>query len=202
MSNWSPQLFVFIDESGNFDFSNKGTRHFVLGAVVTTEPAVSAGQLIRLRYQLLTDGLDQKYFHASEDRQFVRDKVFEVVAQLSQIRFCAASTDKSELGEHQQSASVLYSIAGGSLIARVMEICLELGKPELVLIFDKALRASEEKALLKAIKPALKLAGIRYKVYFQNVKFDSNGQIADYVAWANYVALERKEFRPLQALNK
>lgn len=107
-----------------------------------------------------------------------------------------------ELGEHQQSASVLYSIAGGSLIARVMEICLELGKPELVLIFDKALRASEEKALLKAIKPALKLAGIRYKVYFQNVKFDSNGQIADYVAWANYVALERKEFRPLQALNK
>jgi hypothetical protein len=202
MSNWSPQLFVFIDESGNFDFSNKGTRHFVLGAVVTTEPAVSAGQLIRLRYQLLTDGLDQKYFHASEDRQFVRDKVFEVVAQLSQIRFCATSTDKSELGEHQQSASVLYSIAGGSLIARVMEICLELGKPELVLIFDKALRASEEKALLKAIKPALKLAGIRYKVYFQNVKFDSNGQIADYVAWANYVALERKEFRPLQALNK
>lgn len=35
-------LFVFVDESGNLDFSPSGTNHYVLAAVATTNPLISA----------------------------------------------------------------------------------------------------------------------------------------------------------------
>jgi hypothetical protein len=35
-------LFIFIDESGNFDFSDKGTDHFVMACVATLSPLDSA----------------------------------------------------------------------------------------------------------------------------------------------------------------
>lgn len=31
-------LYLFIDESGNFDFSPKGTKYFVLTALATFDP--------------------------------------------------------------------------------------------------------------------------------------------------------------------
>ena len=42
-------LFVFVDESGNFDFSALGTRHFVMSAVAATAPLESASILHNLR---------------------------------------------------------------------------------------------------------------------------------------------------------
>jgi hypothetical protein len=41
-----------------------------------------------------------------------------------------------------------------------------------------------------------------YRIYFQSVNYDFNGQVADYVSWSHYVALERAEMRPLEALPK
>lgn len=32
-------LFIFVDESGNFDFSPKGTKFFVLSCLSTFKPA-------------------------------------------------------------------------------------------------------------------------------------------------------------------
>jgi hypothetical protein len=46
-------LFIFIDESGNFDFSDKGTDHFVMACVATLSPLDSARALDELIYQLL-----------------------------------------------------------------------------------------------------------------------------------------------------
>lgn len=49
-------LFVFIDESGNFDFLEKGTRHFVMAGVAALAPLDSAAEMQALRYQLLAEG--------------------------------------------------------------------------------------------------------------------------------------------------
>jgi hypothetical protein len=70
-------LFVFIDESGNFDFSEKGTRHFVMAGVAALAPLDSAAEMQALRYQLLAEGVDASSFHAAEDRQYIRDRVFD-----------------------------------------------------------------------------------------------------------------------------
>lgn len=75
-----PGLFIFLDESGNFDFSPKGTKHFVLTALSTTDPEDMAPELYRLKHELILTGQDIEYFHATEDRQVVRDRVFEILA--------------------------------------------------------------------------------------------------------------------------
>ena len=74
MTDQKLPFYIFIDESGNFDFTSKGTKHFVLGAYATFQPAESALSLLRLKYELLNKGVDNPEFHASYDKQAVRDR--------------------------------------------------------------------------------------------------------------------------------
>jgi len=73
-------LFIFIDESGNFDFSSGGTKYFILTAVSTIKPLNGREKLLEYRYQLLSEKTDQEYFHATEDKQTVRDGVYSLVS--------------------------------------------------------------------------------------------------------------------------
>lgn len=77
-------VYVFADETGNFDFSrrNGASRYFGVGTVVLRDeqPAALSAELGQLRRQLAwrKQGLDS-YFHATEDTQEVRDEVFRVI---------------------------------------------------------------------------------------------------------------------------
>gem|GEM_PF-3209631 len=73
-------LFVFLDEGGNFDFSKNGTQYFTITSVATTRPFTFATPLIDIRCSLLETGIGLEYFHASEDKQPVRDQVFNVIS--------------------------------------------------------------------------------------------------------------------------
>ncbi len=75
-------LYIFIDESGNFDFTPKGTKHYVVNAFTTFQPVSQREELVRYRYELLREGYDQEFFHAAEDQQFVRDEVFRLLGRL------------------------------------------------------------------------------------------------------------------------
>lgn len=81
--------YVFVDEAGNFDFSLKDTMYFLLTSV--TMDSCDVGQeLAQLRRDLVRGGTDlYQGFHASEDRQVVRDAVFDL---LSRHEFRIAST--------------------------------------------------------------------------------------------------------------
>ena len=69
-----------------------------------------------------------------------------------------------------------------------------------VVIFDKALRSRDERAFLSRAKDLFSRYKRPFHIYFHNVSQDFNGQIADYIAWSHYVALERNEIRPLTVL--
>jgi len=60
-------LFIFIDESGNFDFSSKGTKYFILSAVSTLNP-LGKERLEEIKYDLMKNGTNLEYFHATEDK--------------------------------------------------------------------------------------------------------------------------------------
>lgn len=77
--------FLFIDESGDFNFTDSGTKHFVMAGVLTKNPLKSARPLQDLRYQLLAKGINLSSFHAAPDLQIVRDLVFNEIAQMSDI---------------------------------------------------------------------------------------------------------------------
>ena len=74
--------YVFADEAGNFDFSNKtgASEYFVLATVTAASTAVG-DELLALRRSLAWDGVAlESNFHATEDSQAVRDRVFRLLA--------------------------------------------------------------------------------------------------------------------------
>ena len=195
-------IYVFIDESGNFDFSSSGTGHFLMAAVIARDPIESSGALQRLKYELLTEGIDEPFFHASEDKQEVRDRVFSVINGIQSLSAHVIYVDKHRAAPALQNTQRIYSLFGQAIAKYLLLALPQEHYNQVIIVFDKALPNREQNAFLGQVKPALQKLGRPYRIYFQSVKFDFNGQIADYIAWAHYVSLERNEQRPLAAINR
>lgn len=46
-------LFIFIDESGNLDFTKNGSKYYLFPAVTTTKPLDNRVLLHELRYKIV-----------------------------------------------------------------------------------------------------------------------------------------------------
>lgn len=84
MSDRLPRLEVWGDESGNLDFDPAtGSKYFLVSTMTVADSRLTAG-LLDLRRELdrrgfvLPDG-----FHATDDRQAVRDEVFRLLTQVA-----------------------------------------------------------------------------------------------------------------------
>jgi hypothetical protein len=193
-------LYLFIDESGNFDFSEKGTNHLVMSVFFTSKPEVSSYRLARLKYLMLAQGINIANFHASFDLQAIRNSVFKELANLRNVGAHSFWLSKSDQRLDSHEASLIYGLLGEAISAQLIGSIMVANISTVILVFDKALHAKDERAVRAKLKPLLVKTKIPFHIYFHNVSKDFNGQVADYVAWAQYVALERQEFRPLQAL--
>lgn len=77
----SGTLNVFIDESGTFDFTAKGSKYFILTAVSARDCSSIFNDYFAMKHGMATAGLDiGDEFHATEDRQTVRDQVYEMLS--------------------------------------------------------------------------------------------------------------------------
>jgi hypothetical protein len=193
-------LFVFIDESGNFDFSNLGTAHFVMASVMATLPLESASRLNALKYELLTEGVDVSDFHASEDKQSIRDRVFPIIDSLEGVRVHVIFGDKHFLPPNLQSPEGLYGLFGKAIVKFAFRSYSVDSFSQVVIVFDQALSKKKQGAFMAAVKPELKAIRKPFRIYFHQMKTDANGQIADYICWAKFVELERNEMRPWSAI--
>ncbi len=73
--------YIYADESGDFKFSNhhRVSRYFILTTVLIDDHNIELAML-DLRRELVWNGTKlPREFHATEDSQLVRDKVFEVL---------------------------------------------------------------------------------------------------------------------------
>ncbi|WP_314324189.1 DUF3800 domain-containing protein [Paenarthrobacter ilicis] len=193
-------LYVFVDESGNFDFTNKGTDHFVISAVFTDDPCRSAAALQTLKYDLLASRSDQLEFHATENSRGTRARVTQVIRELSQcIRVHSIYADKHYAHRSLHSPVAMLSLFGKAL-ARWVAVAVGGNHDQVVLVFDSVLTGKQRDAFMKAVKPALKALEKPFHVAFHPVKSDLNGQIADYFAWSVFRSLEAKDPLPLEAL--
>lgn len=197
----SNSLFIFLDESGNLDFSNKGTAYYVLSAITAIEPLDSSKKLQTLKYDLLHASEDVEYFHTSEDKQMIRDKVFGIINDLENIQINYIYADKHFAHPKYHDKANFYGLLGKTLLKYLLADRTVKQYDKVIIVFDKALAKREQNRFLKVVKPELKTSGVPYAIYFHRTLSDFNGQIADYAAWAKYVSLERDEQRPLGALS-
>lgn len=194
-------LHVYLDESGNLDFSERGTNYFLLSAVITTNPLVSSSVLQSLKYKLLESVNNVEFFHASPDKQATRNEVFLAINALNNISISYLHADKRTVSKNLHKAEAFYALIGKTLVTYIFRGLAKSGFDQIIVIFDKTLTHKQERGFLGITKPALKATGISYKIYFHRTIADFNAQIADYTAWAKYVSLERNELRPLSSLS-
>lgn len=193
-------LFIYLDESGNFDFSESGTKHLVMSAICTVNPSENLRVLGGLKYELLSSGINIPNFHASEDVQHVRNLVFGNLMNLSissAKTFWIRKDDPrcSQLNPLQVYRSFGYAFAKWALSQKE-----KINAERVILVFDRVLSSKERSIFRSSTKGLFASFDGVYFVFFHNVYKDFNGQVADYLAWAHYVDLERNEKRPLKAL--
>ena len=204
-------LFLFLDESGNLDFSSNGTRYWSLTSFCTFHPSEGKQELLDLLYTLADNGSGQEYFHATEDRQAVRDEVFRLIGGLArdyEIHSVLAEKRKASPSLYRKQArrkgqvvlekdyTGIYGVVCKALLRYVFR-CPRFEKAEKVVvvlssIFDKKKHESIEKALVTELSGHAK---IPFHIYFRQNKSDLNCQLADYCGWAIYRKWESQDER-------
>jgi len=211
-------LYIFIDESGNFDFRPEGTKFFALTAISTLTPLNSRKCFAELRYNLLRDDVDQEFFHATEDLQIVRDKVFDNIEKLDDFQIdsvmaqknkanpslylnynlCASKKGKGNTIKPVHSEEKFYHKISQILLQYIFQRHQKIEIDKIVVVLGSVFTNNKRGYVLKSLKQYLKLKFKKpFHIYFHNTACDINCQIADYCGWAIFVNKERNESRPL-----
>lgn len=191
-------LYVFLDESGNFDFSRNGTRYLVFGAVSCRRPLELCGSLNRLKFDLAEEDHYLEYFHASDDRQTVRDRVFEQIANsIHTLRADSLIVEKAKTPPSLRPIKSFYPRMVGRLLRHVLEEEAQCdGK---VIVYTDAIPVKKKRrAVEKATKTTLANVlpqQIPYVVLHHDSKSNPYLQVADYVNWAIYRKWDRGDSR-------
>jgi hypothetical protein len=105
-------IYLFADEAGNFDFSRKrdASIYFILCTLTCADPSFGHS-LLELRRTLAWEGLTvDRHFHATEDKQSVRDRVYGLIANLD-VRIDATILEKPKAQDHLRNETALYRMA-------------------------------------------------------------------------------------------
>lgn len=183
-------LYLFLDEGGNLDFSPSGTRFFTLTCLTKQRPFEAYKSLCELKYDLVEQGIAIDRFHATEDRQQVRNKVFDIIqANLEGIRVDSIIVEKRKTGPSLQKVERFYPRMMSYLLRYVLR-GHNLGVFKEVLLFTDSLPVKKkEEAIKKGIKENLSPilpSSVKYRIYHHDSKSNFDLQIVDYFNWAIY----------------
>ena len=205
-------LFLFIDESGNFDFSSRGTKYFVLTGMSTFIPVEERSKLLELRYRLLKDGVDQEYFHATEDKQSVRNDVFKLIVSLKdnlEVHSVIAQKNKANPVLYKENyikkGKKINRVVGAEFYERNCRTLLQYvfrgyadkNINKIIVVLGAIFTKDKQSYILKTLKKYLKENfSLPFEIYFHQSQADLNSQLADYFGWSIYIKYERNEERP------
>lgn len=180
--------FVFADEAGNFDFSLKpsASRFFVV-TTITLDTCAVGERLHDLRRDLARQGvrLDADQFHATSDRQAIRDQVFGVIANEA-LRIDAIILEKRKAFPRIASSETrFYQTAWYQHMKYVAPRIARAGDDLLVVsasINTGAKRASFHKAVTNVLGQVSPTTSVQVACW--SSASEPCLQVADYCAWA------------------
>lgn len=184
------RVHVFSDEAGNFDFKAApgATRYFILGTVTIRDLQLGT-QLQDLRRELAWQGVGlESSFHATEDKQFVRDQVFGLLAS-ADFRFDSIILEKRKTIPSRQNQEAIYKLAwflhfkylGPQIVGKSDDLLVVAAT-----IGTKKRRRAIRLGIEDVVNQSVPLN--RWEVAFWPSESDPCLQVADYCTWA----LQRK----------
>jgi hypothetical protein len=183
---------LFLDEAGNFDFSDKGTPFLMVCATLLEISSARAGDLSCLRYELNSQGHDIESFHASANTPYVRNAFYRRLKAVGNgCQVFAIVLDKSSFSKPPEDLSLVY--------VDLFRWVLALSQPssgDCAVYADKVPLQRSRKAIMKAVRQS---AGQR-SVHFHSSASSLELQIADYHTWAVWRRLVSQDHLPIEAL--
>lgn len=207
-------LYVFIDESGDFNFTKNGSKFYIINAVITQDPTEGTELLSLLKYRLLTYEIypeitDEIYrethlangFHCTYDKQLIRDEVFKIISGLEGLKVNTLVIRKNRTNPSIRTPEVFYSKMSGFLINYIQST---YNYSKLCILFNGLPTERQKQALKKGIKTELAQREIdkEYSIFFPNSSTDRYLDIADYICWAIARKWERNDNRSYEIIKK
>jgi hypothetical protein len=178
------RIYLFVDEAGNLDFSPRGSRYFILTSVAIDDCSIEK-DILELRRRLAWEGLDiNRAFHASSDRQVVRDEVFKVIGKHN-LRIDATVFEKAKARPHLHHIDRFYE--------RTWYLHMKHLAPRATIVHDEMLVIGASFGTLKKqVALTTEVDGVIKQVWKEGhartvcwpAATDPCLQIADYCCWA------------------
>ncbi len=190
-------VHLFFDESGNLDFSPNGTKYYIFGALTTREPSALTRPLSELKYELLSQGIEIEAFHATEDRQAVRDRVFEIIARIGGFEFDSVIIEKRKAHPNLHDEVRFYPQFANYLLRYVFNRYRDPTE-RIVIVTDRLPMARKRQAVEKAFRTYIRqnLGERPFTILHHSAAGHSCLQAADYCTWALYKKWHSNELRP------
>lgn len=201
-------LYIFIDESGNYDFSDSGTEFLVISAISTLNPIAGIVEADQLRHEINCspaeydcDGIE--YFHAAEDKQKVRDAYLNVV--VSNFEFIAdiLYVKKRKTYPTIQSMAALITKMIPCLFDYIINNPNHKNIDKFIIYTDKLSSSKQKRMLEKSLKSAIRSrvgTAIPFEIHHVASSSQAYLQAVDYACWAAQRRLERNDRRSYELL--
>ena len=193
------RVHIFADEAGNFDFSRKrgASRFFILTTVAFPGGHDALATDLRvLRFKLAWAGVDlRREFHATEDPQHVRDRVFDVLRD-HDFRVDATILEKPKARPGIRSSEDRFYRTAWLFHLRNVLPSLLPHDSELHVIAASVGTGGRRHAFMTAVESAVRDAtDAAAAIAFWPAAADPCLQAADYCAWAIQRKWERGDER-------
>lgn len=182
-------LYLFLDESGNFDFEDTGTKYFIMTCLVCHRPFNACHDLMDLKYDLFENGVTMKKFHATEDGNKVKTAVYDAIGRHARnMAAYSIYVDKGSLPEGMKDPAVLYAQMFEWILDEALDRETDSRTKRIVVVTDDLPKEAKKKQVVKPLKVMLngfrRRTGIPYCLEHFPSESDYNLQIADYLCWA------------------
>lgn len=181
------RIHIFADESGNFDFSRgKGATQYFILTTVTSADCEFGAQLLELRRRMAWNrlGLNED-FHATENSQAVRDRIFEALQEASFV-VDATIFDKPKIGPYyRQQQPYFYHFVWYRHMQRIARVVAAHGDE--VLVISSALGTRKSRFQFhRAVSDAVGwlLPSVPHRTAHWSAASDPCLYAADYCGWA------------------
>lgn len=190
-------LYMFVDEGGNFDFSEKGTTFFTLTCVATERPFRIYQEIDNYKYDLIENDFPLEFFHCAENNKHIRSKMLSLIKNyLSKLRIDSLIVEKRKTAPALQEPTKFYPLMLGYLLAYVLRDYRSGQFSKIVIITDSMPQASKRQAMEKSTKAILATMlpkGTNYTILHHAAKSHYGLQIVDYCNWSIFRKWERSD---------
>jgi hypothetical protein len=163
--------------------------------------------MMELKYDLIESGMDICRFHASEDKQEVRDRVFSIIqSDLERTRIEALFVEKRKTHPNLQHEDRFYPEMLGYFLRHILS-AIDLSVYKELLVFTDKLPSGKNKkqSFEKIVKETLARmvpADVNYRLLHHDSQSCMDLQIADYCTWAIYRKLDRADLRSYDLIKR